>query len=1189
MKLKRLELNGFKSFSEKTVVSFPKGISGVVGPNGCGKSNIVDAIKWVMGEQSPKQLRGKGMEDVIFAGSNGKSSVGMAEVSLVLDNDNGSMPQEFAGVEEVVITRRLFRDGESEYAINNKACRLKDITHLFMDTGIGSKAYSVIEQGRIGAIIDSKPEDRRHWIEEAAGISKYKSKKNETLRKLELTQQNLLRVEDVITEVKRQVNSLYRQAKKAERFKEVRKEAKEIELILAAKEYQELLHGKENKEQELSLCQAQAADFRTECQSQENLLTQLQKELLVLERLLKEKQERLYQQKTEFQRQEGFVHQYRRELETLGQEALEIERELKEIADWIRENDPKEKTLAEEVSSFTRKCALEEGRVREQEKSLAEAKKEILWGQEQVDQSKDLLVTKLTEMTRVRNMRANLIKVQEDRDRRIARQSEEKTQIVDRLSFLNKSAQEAESRLSEQRELVGKVQAEIVKAQQQKTEGEKARKELEVDLLDLEQAVKQDQAQIRNLQEIRNNFQIYQNGVRALVQGEWTTDISGGAIFDQVLAEGLETEPGCETAVEAALGDALQALIIKDPSAAFRGIEFLRKTGKGKAHFLSMDSLPLPETGRASWEEEGLVPLLSKVSVREECRTWLNLLLGSFVLVSNLTEGLEVWKNHRSRISVVTREGDLIDARGIIAGGSSGNPESGILFQKNLVHKLEERIREGQGEADRKRESLQIKQNEIRGVILELQALEERKREEEKRILDLEKSLIGYQEETKPMQRRLQLLTLEEEEYRAQEEDQASEEQGLSLEEETLNQEIENLRNEIHEQEEGIKVLEAHLEEEREALSQANTQLSVLKEKGEYIGREWERLKESLAEKQGRQKRLLDKKETGTRTQEGLLEKIASGEKTVKELLDEVTGLNDQIQATNETWEKMVKQKEELEGIFKEKRNQMSEVEHKENALHMDLAQVVMKMDHLREQTLEHTGQPLEEMVKTYLKGDEDLEGLREKRREFKEKLEQIGEVNLTALEEYNAFKERYDFYQTQEDDLRKSMDSLKRAIQKINLTSRELFLTTFKTIQEKMNEVFPILFEGGSAKLSLTDDDDPLEAGVEIMVHPPGKRVTSMTLLSGGEKAMTALALLFATYMVKPSPFCLLDEIDAFLDEANVERFKGLVQNIVRDSQIILITHNRRIMEMADTLYGVTMEQPGVSKLVSVRLDTIQ
>ncbi|MBA4393616.1 MAG: chromosome segregation protein SMC, partial [Desulfobacca sp.] len=452
MKLKRLELNGFKSFSEKTVITFPKGISGVVGPNGCGKSNIVDAIKWVMGEQSPKQLRGKGMEDIIFAGANGKSSVGMAEVSLVLDNNNGSIPQEYADSSEVVITRRLFRDGDSEYAINSKPCRLKDITHLFMDTGVGSKSYAVIEQGRVGAIIDSKPEDRRYWIEEAAGVSKYKSQKNETLRKLELTQQNLLRVGDVIAEIKRQMNSLYRQAKKAERFKEIRKLAKEVEQVLVAKEYQELQIGRDKKEQDVIFQKEQTEGFRNACQSQETLLDQLQNELLVLEKLLKEKQERFYHQKSELQRQEGHIHQYRRELEGLGQEAQEIERELKEIETWLKENQPKEKALAEDVSSFSQNVTVEEGRVREREQALGEAKKELNTVQEQEEQTKDCLVSKLTELSRVRNMRSGLVKLHEDRQRRIIRQNEEKAQLVERVDFLNASVQETEIRISEERD-----------------------------------------------------------------------------------------------------------------------------------------------------------------------------------------------------------------------------------------------------------------------------------------------------------------------------------------------------------------------------------------------------------------------------------------------------------------------------------------------------------------------------------------------------------------------------------------------------------------------------------------------------------------------------------------------------------------------------------------------------------------
>jgi len=1190
VKLKRLELNGFKSFSEKTVIHFPKGISGVVGPNGCGKSNIVDAIKWVMGEQSPKQLRGKGMEDVIFSGANGKSSLGMAEVSLVLDNNNGSIPQEYADCSEVVITRRLFRDGDSEYAINSKPCRLKDITHLFMDTGVGSKAYSVIEQGRVGAIIDSKPEDRRHWIEEAAGVSKYKSQKNETLRKLELTQQNLLRVGDVIAEIKRQMNSLYRQAKKAERFKEIRKLAKEVELILLAKEYQELQLGKEQREQEVVSQEAQTTEIRNDCRSQEVRLEQLQNELSVLEKLLKEKQEQFYRQKGELQRQEGAIHQYRRELEALGQEGLEIERELLEIQDWLKENEAIEKNLAEEVSSFSEKVTAEEQRVREGELSLAEAKKELHSAQEEEEQKKDELVTKLSELSRVRNMRSGLVKLQEDRQRRIIRQNEEKAQLQDRLAFLKASILETENQLKEERDSQGQVKITLTQANELKVEIEKGRKTLEEELRELERALDQDLAQIRSLQEIRDSFQSYQHGVRTLLQSEELQGLGLSADLKVVLAEGLETEPGWEQAVEAALGEALQALVVQDPNQALRSIQYLREKDQGKASFLPL-SFPLTNEVLPFeyFEQKGFITLMSKVSAKEELRPWLQTLLGNFVLAGDLDQGLEIWKENAGRVCIVTSEGDLIDTRGIISGGGLNRPGQGILVQKNLIHKLEDNAREWRGKIDQTVQRIQSFEQKIENQVREIKIQEEAKVEVEEKILELEKGLIGFQEEAKPIQRRLQLLNLEEEEYRKQEEDQASEQQVLQAQEENLSQEIEGLRTLIRTREEGNKILEDNLEGRREALTLAYSQLSALKEKGEHIGREWERVRQSVAEKQGRQQRLLEKKDSGSRTHLDLLKKIADGEEGEKALIKEVSRLNEEIQTSNEAWEKLSQQKEELERLFKEKKTELTEAEGRESELRMELAQVNMKINLLKEQNLEQTGQSLEEVVLLHLKGDENLEDLKNKKREFKEKLEQIGEVNLTALEEYNAFKERYDFYQVQEEDLNKSMDSLKRAIQKINATSRELFLSAFQKIQEKMDDVFPVLFGGGTARLSLTNEDDPLEAGVDIIVHPPGKRLTNMTLLSGGEKALTALALLFSTYLVKPSPFCLLDEIDAFLDDANVERFKNLVRGIVQDSQIILITHNRRIMEMADTLYGVTMEQPGVSKLVSVRLDTLQ
>ncbi|MEW6188334.1 MAG: chromosome segregation protein SMC, partial [Thermodesulfobacteriota bacterium] len=498
------------------MVSFPKGISGVVGPNGCGKSNIVDAIKWVMGEQSPKQLRGKGMEDVIFAGSNGKSSVGMAEVSLVLDNDNGSIPKEYAEYSEVVITRRLFRDGESEYAINNKPCRLKDISLLFMDTGVGSKAYSVIEQGRIGAIIDSKPEDRRHWIEEAAGISRYKSQKNETLRKLDLTQQNLLRVSDVIAEVKRQMNSLYRQAKKAERFKEIRKQSKEIELVLLVKEYQTWSEEKAREEEKLLNQQTRTGELREECQSQEAALDHLQGDLSALEKRLKDKQEQFYRQKGDLEKQENLREQYGNALRALEKEALDLEKELQEIRKWLEENDCKEKQLAEEVRTFSQTLAEEETQVREGEHRVEKAKKALTESQGEVERIKDLLVTKLTEQTGVKNQRSGLIKQREDRQRRLVRQLEEKGQLVSRLDFLQTSAEEIHSLLNKGKEALEAVKEQSESTRRQKGELDLTRKKTEEELRDLEHHFKQDQSQIRNLQTLLESRQSYENGVRAL-------------------------------------------------------------------------------------------------------------------------------------------------------------------------------------------------------------------------------------------------------------------------------------------------------------------------------------------------------------------------------------------------------------------------------------------------------------------------------------------------------------------------------------------------------------------------------------------------------------------------------------------------------------------------------------------------
>jgi len=1191
MKIKRLELNGFKSFPEKTIIPFPKGISGVVGPNGCGKSNIVDAIKWVMGEQSPKQLRGKGMEDVIFAGSNGKSSVGMAEVSLVLDNDNGSFPPEMAGFSEVVITRRLFRDGESEYAINNQACRLKDITHLFMGTGVGSRAYAVIEQGRVGAIIDSKPEDRRHWIEEAAGISKYKHRKQETLRKLESTQQNMLRVGDVIAEVKRQMNSLYRQAKKAERFKEARQALKEIELTLTLRDYGDIQEENSRLVQELELQLGQLQTSKDESTAIQNRLQQIHAQLGETDRRLKVLQEQDTQQKVSREKQEGLLQQLQQEQGGLERERLETEQELKEIQAWLQDKEIEAQTLREALQSFTERLQHEQERVTLQEATVNRFKSEQGSHQQELEKNKDRLLDTLSEQTRVRNLRLGLIKLREDRSLRLARQEEERDQLNERLDHLNRLSAEATEKINQEQKIVRDRRADLDQKRVGQGEQDKIRQEIEGELKELDRLLLQDQGQIKNLQQIRDNYQSYQNGVRSLLQRDRPTGAEEGKERVRLLAEGLETEPGYEAAVEAALGESLQAVIVQDQEEALEGIRQLRGSKAGKATFLllnqSQPAESLVETS-APGPGNGFQPLISKVVVKPELHSWVHHLLGEFLLVPDLEKGLKFWADRGGKNALVTPEGDVISRLGVISGGSSGKTESGILFQKNLIRRLEQQIRDGAMQVGEKRAALGSQTENLRDLEKQLVELESQIRESEKRKSELEKIQFGYQEEGKPLQRRLTLIAIEEEETRSLVASENSEEEIHRTQEEALNEEIAVLKARLRGDEETGKTLEKRLEEAREVLTRITTEYSVHKEKGDHLTKEAASLQEALADRQSRRQKLTDRLAAGDRRNEDLEIKMAEARRSLVLSKTELERLEVLIQTANQAWEKDQQEKDRVETDSRDKRSQISELEARYHELQLQAAQGALKLEHLKEKTREQFGCELETILERPQPSEEDLAELSQKRQELKEKIEQIGEVNLTAIEEFQAFKERHDFYQSQEEDLLKSIDSLKRAIQKINATSKDLFLSTFRAIQEKMDLVFPLLFGGGTAKLSLVNEEDPLEAGIDIVIHPPGKRLTSMGLLSGGEKALTALALVFSIYLVKPSPFCLLDEIDAFLDEANIERFKKFVHGLVDNSQIILITHNRRIMEMADALYGVTMEQPGISKLVSVRMDHV-
>ena len=623
----------------------------------------------------------------------------------------------------------------------------------------------------------------------------------------------------------------------------------------------------------------------------------------------------------------------------------------------------------------------------------------------------------------------------------------------------------------------------------------------------------QDQGQIKNLQQIRDNYQSYQNGVRSLLQRDRLAGAEEGKERVRLLAEGLETEPGYEAAVEAALGESLQAVIVQDQGEALEGIRQLRVSQAGKATFLllnqSQPAGPL-EDASAHWPGNGFQPLLSKVVVKSELHSWVHHLLGEFLLVPDLEKGLKLWEDRGGKNALVTPEGDVISRLGVISGGSSGKTESGILFQKNLIRRLEQQIRDGALQVREKRAALGSQTETLRDLEKQLAELESQIRESEKRKSELEKIQFGYQEEGKPLQRRLTLIAIEEEETRSLVASENSEEEIHRTQEEALNEEIAVLKARLRGDEETGKTLEKRLEEAREVLTRITTEYSVHKEKGDHLTKEAASLQEALADRQSRRQKLTDRLAAGDRRNEDLEIKMAEAQRSLVLSKTELERLEVLIQTANQAWEKDQQEKDRVETDSRDKRSQISELEARYHELQLQAAQGALKLEHLKEKTREQFGCELETILERPQPSEEDLAELSQKRQELKEKIEQIGEVNLTAIDEFQAFKERHDFYQSQEEDLLKSIDSLKRAIQKINGTSKDLFLSTFRAIQEKMDLVFPLLFGGGTAKLSLVNEEDPLEAGIDIIIHPPGKRLTSMGLLSGGEKALTALALVF-------------------------------------------------------------------------------
>ncbi|MCG6925426.1 MAG: chromosome segregation protein SMC [Acidobacteria bacterium] len=1177
MRLDSVEILGFKSFCDRQAVSFDGGVTGIVGPNGCGKSNISDAISWVLGEQSVKSLRGTSMEDVIFAGSTSRQPLQMAEVNLKVKGLNGNSPD---GSPDCIVTRRLYRSGDSEYLMNGRTCRLRDIHEMFMDTGLGSKAYSIIEQGKIGQILSTKPADRRAIIEEAAGITKYRARRRQTQLKLEAAQQNLLRVNDIINEVEKQLESLKRQAARARRWRAARDEMRGVERVVFGRRFLELN------------AQAQGLDARhaTEAERERAASLALETEeaqlevrrqgLYELEATLEEARARLGDLTLAVDRHEGRGGHCREQIAETERRTSEAEHEARELTSRVGPLEESRTTKQAEAETLREQIAAAEEELRAAEDAVQEAATRQGDADAEQESAREAQVSLLGRIATLQNTRAavagnaeraaaDLLKLAAEREEldgeraRVggARESAiARRQVAETLAAeLARGRDEAIARTAEARARVDELTGEVEKLQSER-DGIAGRRE--------------------SLEEMVDTHSAFDEGVRALLKQPEGLDVEG------VVADALEVPSEYERPVEAFLGDRLQAVLVPDAEQALRGIRWLQSSGAGRGAFLPLASArtrshcgPLRTIAEQEPMARGL--LSDFYRVRGPHAERIQASLPDALVVDTLEDAFEV-VSRQGPVAVATLTGETL--RGAVVEGGRG--VKGLLAPRREVRELAIRQEEIEALVRGARAAQSEALAAAEAAAAEARSLEERIHTAEKDLVAVRHDLQTAEEEASRLDRKSAIL--EAERHQAEEERGAAAvrlaevDQGLGSaekEREEGHQRLARIAEAVSSARLGAEAAQAR---HAEALSR----LATLRERLTATENECRRLEGDLAELALRIEAARTRAaETATRRTE-----LATELEEVERLLAQALIDRDRVKGELAGIEEKVHEvKGELEGReqgLKERRRERDVLRDALGELEVGRARAGSDLDHVARECHQAVGQTAAEAAATLTEEDKarDLEDLATRVEELRGKMERMGAVNVLAVEQAQELDERHTFLTAQRQDLLDSIAELEQAIRKIDRTSRERFREAFQVINQHFGETFSRLFGGGTAGLSLIDEEDILGSGIDIMAQPPGKRLQNVLLLSGGEKALTAIALLFAIFQYKPSPFCILDEVDAPLDDANIGRFVSMLEGLKEQTQFVLITHSRRTMQIADQLYGVTMEEPGVSKLVSVR-----
>ena len=1181
MYLKRLELQGFKSFADKTILELRPGITTVIGPNGSGKSNISDAIRWVLGEQSMKSLRGTKSLDIIFAGTQNRKSLGFAEASLVFDNSDGALPIEFT---EVTVTRKIYRSGETGYYINKTPCRLKDVLELFMDTGIGKDGYSIIGQGKIDEILSNKSEDRRHIFEEAAGIVKYRSRKEEAEKKLEHTKLNLLRINDIISEIEGNLGPLQTQSEKAKKYLNLREELKNIEVGLFVYNIEKYKENLQQIVQDIDVMQSQCNDEEGKLERVKILKEELKSSIDEITEQIEnmsnlgfESQKEIEQLNSEINVAKTRITNNNENNVRFTDEIQEQNEKIQELKQELEQKEAKKDNLKQNKEKFEKELNEKQEELARITEKLSAKELEIEGYKQTVEQNTDKKYELQSEIN------AQEINFQNHEKRQNQIKQEIQTTISE-LDNTRMNKEEISKGFYESENKKNKAQKSLEEVAKQKQEANQKIKSFESNINILSSDMRIKESRLKFLIETEKEKEGYIKSVKSLLKDcENIKDLGKG--MHGVLANIIEVPDELETAIEMCLGASLQNIVTDTEEDAKKLVEHLRKNNLGRASFLPIASVKGKKLEKLKGNQSGVIGIASDlVKFNKKYEQIILNLLGRTVIVDNMDTAIKVAKQNGYTFRIVTKDGDLINPSGAITGGSVAKKTVNILGRGKEIEKLEKEIKNIKAKIQKLEEEKEEYEQSIEGI-LELSANLEKELQEIDITYATEKQkMISIDENIQKLQNRLNKL--KEEQKNLETLKQESIEQKEKIQEETQkitnqNEELSKLISEFAElnkdDQKYIDDLNFDITNLKISVSSFDESESSIQEIQERINQELNNAKASIENKNNQIEQIKVENENLEKTIQETLNKIEEIKQKVSNSSAEIEKMK---QERTQKSEKLSKQEDEITSKFKiieDLKSQLVKLDVKKTKVEEDINTIINKMWEEYELTPNN--------VEGYAK-PENVALTQKRVNNIRTEIRDLGSVNVDSIEEYKNLKDRYDFMSEQRLDLENTMSKLRKVITDMTQIMKEQFREKFKIINKNFGEVFAELFGGGKASLNLEDEENILECGIEITVQPPGKKLQNMMLLSGGEKAFTAIALLFAILKINPAPFCVLDEIEAALDDVNVFRYADYLKKFTEHTQFLVITHRKGTMEAADTVYGVTMEESGISKLLSMKLN---